>query len=147
MLLILTNDDGIEAPGLAALTASVAAMGQPLVVAPAEPQSGIGHRVTVRSALTLYQENSDRYRVEGTPADCARVALKLVAPNADWLIAGINPGANLGSDIYNSGTVAAAREAAILGYRAIAVSQYIAPDVTVDWPKPPPGGSVWSTPS
>jgi 5'-nucleotidase len=54
--------------------------------------------------------------------------LKVIAPDAGWLIAGINPGANLGSDVYNSGTVAAAREAAILGYRAIAVSQYIAKD-------------------
>jgi 5'-nucleotidase len=59
--------------------------------------------------------------------------LKVIAPDAKWLIAGINPGANLGSDVYNSGTVAAAREAAILGYRAIAVSQYIAKDQKVDW--------------
>jgi 5'-nucleotidase len=59
--------------------------------------------------------------------------LKVIASDADWLISGINPGANLGSDVYNSGTVAAAREAAILGYRAIAVSQYIAKDQKVEW--------------
>jgi 5'-nucleotidase len=59
--------------------------------------------------------------------------LKKIAPDSDWLIAGINPGANLGSDIYNSGTVAAAREAAILGCRSIAVSQYISAGGVIDW--------------
>jgi len=75
----------------------------------------------------------NQYSVEGTPADCARLALKQIAPDAAWLIAGINPGANLGSDVYNSGTVAAAREAAILGYRSIAVSQYIAKNHQINW--------------
>jgi len=73
------------------------------------------------------------FSVEGTPADCSRIALKQIAPDARWLISGINPGANLGSDVYNSGTVAAAREAAILGYRSIAVSQYIAKDHQINW--------------
>ncbi|RJQ83923.1 MAG: hypothetical protein C4519_05900 [Desulfobacteraceae bacterium] len=66
-------------------------------------------------------------------ADCTRLALKEIAPDADWVLAGINQGANLGSDVYQSGTVAAAREAAILGKKSIAVSQYIAPDWLVDW--------------
>jgi 5'-nucleotidase len=75
----------------------------------------------------------NRYSVEGTPADCSRIALKQIAPDASWLISGINPGANLGSDVYNSGTIAAAREAAILGCRSIAVSQYIAKDHQINW--------------
>jgi 5'-nucleotidase len=75
----------------------------------------------------------NRFSVGGTPADCARIAVKEIATDAAWLISGINPGANLGSDVYQSGTVAAAREAAILGYRAIAVSQYLAKDCQIDW--------------
>jgi 5'-nucleotidase len=71
--------------------------------------------------------------VHATPADCSRLAIKQLVPDVDWVIAGINPGANLGSDVYQSGTVAAAREAAILGVRAIAVSQYIAPGWIIDW--------------
>ena len=109
--IVITNDDGIEAPGLEALAQCVRPLGDVVVVAPQQPQSGI----------------------DGTPADCTRLALKVIAPDADWLISGINAGANLGSDVYNSGTVAAAREAAILGFRAIAVSQYIAKDQQVDW--------------
>ncbi len=132
--IVLTNDDGIVAPGLDALNRCVRRLGDIVIVAPQHPQSGIAHRVTTRDPIRIDQVAANRHRVAGTPADCARIALKVIAPDAGWLIAGINPGANLGSDVYNSGTVAAAREAAILGYRAIAVSQYIAKDQKVDWP-------------
>jgi 5'-nucleotidase len=71
--------------------------------------------------------------VHATPADCTRLAVKQLVPELDWIVAGINLGANLGSDVYQSGTVAAAREAAILGIRGLAISQYIARDWTVDW--------------
>jgi 5'-nucleotidase len=79
------------------------------------------------------QLDTNKFSVDGTPADCVRLALKKLAPDAALLVAGINPGANLGSDVYNSGTVAAAREAAILGFRSIAISQYIARDHEVNW--------------
>jgi 5'-nucleotidase len=79
------------------------------------------------------QIGPNHFSVEGTPADCSRIALKRISPDADWLVSGINAGANLGSDVYNSGTVSAAREAAILGCRSIAISQYIAKDHRVDW--------------
>ena len=128
-----TNDDGIDAPGLEALVRCVRRLGDAVVVAPQHAQSGIAHRVTTRDPIRINQFDPNRYSIDGTPADCTRIALKVIAPDADWLISGINPGANLGSDVYNSGTVAAAREAAILGYRAIAVSQYIAKDQKVDW--------------
>jgi len=131
--IILTNDDGIDAPGLAALVRSARELGDVAIVAPQKAQSGIAHRVTTRDPIRIHQLEADRHSVDGTPADCARIALKVVAPDAEWLISGINAGANLGSDVYNSGTVAAAREAAILGCRAIAVSQYIAKDQQVDW--------------
>jgi 5'-nucleotidase len=134
MRIIVTNDDGIEAPGLAALTAAVAPLGSALVVAPAGPQSGIGHQVTTEGEIWVDALAAQRWRVEGTPADCARLALTELAPQADWLVSGINQGGNLGADIYTSGTVAAVREAALLGYPAIAVSHYVARGATVDWP-------------
>ena len=131
--IVITNDDGIAAPGLEALVRCVRRLGELVIVAPQHPQSGIAHRVTTGEPIRINELEANRHSVDGTPADCARIALKVIAPDADWLISGINPGANLGSDVYNSGTVAAAREAAILGYRAIAVSQYIAKDQKVEW--------------
>jgi 5'-nucleotidase len=102
-------------------------------VAPANPHSEAGHKVTTQTPIRLSKINESRYSLSGTPADCARIALTQIAPDADWLLSGINAGANLGSDIYHSGTVAAAREAAILGYPAMALSQYIARNCKVDW--------------
>ena len=133
MKIILTNDDGYNEPGLAALHRGVLSMGKVIIVAPRNPQSSCGHRVTLREQLHAEQVSEDNYIVDGSPADCTRLALKQFSPSADWLIAGINPGANLGTDVYQSGTVAAAREAAILGCKAIAISQYIAPDQKIDW--------------
>lgn len=133
MKIILTNDDGEDAPGLQALYEKLEDAGRIIVAAPDGPRSGVGHQVTTHSPLEVRELAPYRYRINGTPADCARIALKSLAPDADWLIAGINPGANLGSDVYNSGTVAAAREAAILGFRSIAISQYVARDRSIDW--------------
>ena len=133
MKIIITNDDGIDEPGLVTLFECVRPLGDIVTVAPRHPQSGIAHRITTRDPIHFNQPDAERYSINGTPADCARIALKRFAPDADWLISGINPGANLGSDVYNSGTVAAAREAAILGCRAIAISQYIAKDQQIDW--------------
>ena len=133
MKVVLTNDDGIDAPGLASLELIFQQFSTPVVVAPQEAQSGVGHRVTTPSPIHVRHLKESRFSVGGTPADCTRLALKEYAPDAEWLIAGINPGANLGSDVYQSGTLAAAREAAILGYRSIAISQYIARDRQVDW--------------
>ena len=133
MKIVLTNDDGYNEPGLAALYRGVLPMGKVIIVAPRDPQSCAGHRVTLNDPLRVEQVSNFKYIVDGAPADCTRLALKQFSPSADWLIAGINPGANLGTDVYQSGTVAAAREAAISGYKAIAVSQYIAPDQKIDW--------------
>jgi 5'-nucleotidase len=126
--IVVTNDDGYDQPGLAALVEAVKALGEVTVVAPATPQSNVGHRVTMREPIRVEQPDRHTYVVHATPADCTRLAVKQLVPDVDWVVAGINPGANLGSDVYQSGTVAASREAAILGIRAAAVSQYIAPD-------------------
>jgi len=131
--IVLTNDDGIDAPGLDALHSILQPLGTVIVVAPDQPQSWVSHRVTALSPIRVTEIARDRFSVGGTPADCSRIALKKIAPEAAWVFSGINPGANLGSDVYNSGTVAAAREAAILGCPAIAVSQYIAQSQHVDW--------------
>lgn len=133
MKIVLTNDDGIHAPGLAALERSVRDWGECVTVAPADVQSGVGHQVTTKLPIEVVQLSEGRFSVGGTPADCSRLALTEFAPDAEWVIAGVNQGANLGADVYTSGTVAAAREAALLGYRAIAVSQYVAKDLPLDW--------------
>jgi 5'-nucleotidase len=132
--IVVINDDGYDQPGLAALVEAVKPLGTVTVVAPATPQSNVGHRVTMREPIRVDRLDAQTHVVHATPADCTRLAVKQLVPDVDWIIAGINPGANLGSDIYQSGTVAAVREAAILGIRAAAVSQYIAEDWKIDWP-------------
>mgnify|MGYP001180901900 CR=1 FL=1 len=134
MKIVLTNDDGYDAPGLKALAQVAEAIGRLVVVAPKLAQSGVGHQVTMKTPLQVDRgAEANHFIVHGAPADCTRLALKAIAVDADWVLAGINQGANLGSDVYQSGTVAAAREAAILGCKAVAVSQYVAPQWIVDW--------------
>ena len=108
-------------------------IGKVVVVAPKQHQSGVGHQITAHEPIEVKQTQTRWYSVDGTPADCSRIALKVIAPDVDWLISGINAGSNLGSDVYQSGTVAAAREAAILGFSALAISQYIAKGYAIDW--------------
>ncbi len=133
MKLLLTNDDGIDAPGLEVLERAVRDWGEPIVVAPTEGQSGVGHQVTTDRPIAVERIDTGRYSVQGTPADCARVGLTEICPDASWVLAGVNRGANLGADIYTSGTVAAAREAALLGCRAAAISQYVFKGRQLDW--------------
>ena len=134
MRFVITNDDGYGAPGLTTLAELVQPIGRVTVVAPHAPQSGIGHQVTMKTPIQVIRgSEKDHFVVHGAPADCTRLAVKSLVPDVDWVLAGINPGANLGSDAYQSGTIAAAREAAILGVKAVAVSQYIGPDRVLDW--------------
>jgi 5'-nucleotidase len=133
MKIILTNDDGIIAPGLAALRNVCAAWGDVVVVAPAECHSSMSHRVTTSEVIPVTEECAARFRVDGTPADCTRLALTCLAPDAAWVIAGINRGGNLGADTYISGTVAAAREAALMGVPSIAISHYVAKGRPLNW--------------
>lgn len=134
MRLLLTNDDGIDAPGLAALREAAGTLGgEVVIVAPAECHSGCGHRVTTDRPIRVDELGPGRFRVAGTPADCVRLALARIVPDADLVLAGINAGGNLGADIHHSGTVAAAREAALHGRRAIAASQYHRRGTTIDW--------------
>ncbi|MEQ8764817.1 MAG: 5'/3'-nucleotidase SurE [Planctomycetota bacterium] len=131
--MIVTNDDGFDAPGIQALAEAAGGLGDLVVVAPQDVQSGVGHQVTAYDAFPVVREGEVGYRIGGTPADCVRVALAALEPEAGWVLSGINDGANLGVDVFTSGTVAAAREAAFHGRRALAISQYFAQDRTLDW--------------
>lgn len=142
MKLLLTNDDGIDAPGLAALLDAACQLGAPVVVAPMEGHSGCGHRVTTDAALAVVEHGPDRLAVGGTPADCVRLALHALAPHVDWVLAGINAGGNLGADVWHSGTVAAAREAVLHGKPGIALSHYRRRDRDFDWPR----AAAWAVP-
>lgn len=130
---LLSNDDGIDAPGLAALENAVQQLGRRVVIAPREVHSGCGHRVTTHRPLELAEVGHGRFVLDGTPVDCVRVGLTHQTPQADWVVAGINAGANLGVDVYHSGTVAIAREAALLGRPAIAISHYVASRNPISW--------------
>jgi 5'-nucleotidase len=108
-------------------------LGQVVVVAPTEALSGCSHRVTTHDPLRLEARSPSWFAVAGTPADCVRVGLHRVAPDAAWVLAGINAGGNLGADVWHSGTVAAVREAVLHGFPGIAVSHYRRRDLPLNW--------------
>jgi 5'-nucleotidase len=130
---LLTNDDGIDAEGLEALRMAVETLGDTVVVAPAGPQSGVSHAVTWHEGVRIEPREENRYAIHGTPADCVRLGLLKVVPDAKWILSGINHGANLGADVHYSGTVAAVREAVLHGWPGIAVSHYRKTRVPFDW--------------
>ncbi|NJM97833.1 MAG: 5'/3'-nucleotidase SurE [Phormidesmis sp. RL_2_1] len=137
-LLVLTNDDGINAPGIRALQAALRHLSAPhqsVIVAPDRPHSGCSHQMNRGSAIKIEPRSPDEYAIGGTPADCSRVALSHLYPEADWVLSGINAGGNMGADIHLSGTVAAVREAALLRKPGIAISQYKYRDQPFDWPR------------
>jgi len=127
MNVLLTNDDGIYAEGLRALCHCFAQNHQVTVVAPDRERSAIGHAITLNQPLraariSLYGDFSG-YAVNGTPADCIKLGiLEILSTRPDLVVAGINPGANVGANLNYSGTVAAAKEAALCGTIGIAVS-------------------------
>src|SRR5262249_52285929 len=133
MRLLLTNDDGIDAPGLQALYSAAIRLGDPVVVAPAEPLSGCSHRVTTGEPIRVSRRKPDHHAVEGTPAHCVRVALDPIAPAAAWALSGINAGGNLGADVWHSGTVAAVREAVLHGWPGIAFSYFRRKGMHYNW--------------
>ena len=121
--ILLTNDDGIHAAGLKALAAGLAGFATISVVAPHREQSGAAQSLTLRQPIICNQVGEREWSVEGTPADAVIVALHRLLPEPpDLVISGINFGANLGENVYYSGTVGAAREAALHHIPAIAMS-------------------------
>ncbi len=133
MRFLLTNDDGIDAPGLQALCEAVTPFGAIVVAAPAVAHSGCGHRVTTDAPFAVEEVSAGRFAVAGTPADCVRVGLYDLAPQTDWILSGVNAGGNLGADVYHSGTVAAVREGVLHGKPGIALSHYFRRGAAPDW--------------
>ena len=125
MRILLTNDDGISAPGLYVLEKIAAQLSDDIwICAPSEEQSGAGHSLTLNRPVRLRQHAERRFSVSGTPTDAVTMALKKVLPGApDLILSGVNRGANLGDDVTYSGTVSAALEGALAGVRSIALSQ------------------------
>ncbi|WP_309753176.1 5'/3'-nucleotidase SurE [Novosphingobium sp.] len=128
MRILLTNDDGIHAPGLDVLEKLARQFSDDIwIVAPAEEQSGAGHSLTLNRPVRLRQYDERRFAVSGTPTDAVMMALRKVLPGKpDLILSGVNRGANLGDDVTYSGTVSAAIEGALAGIPSIALSQVYA---------------------
>lgn len=132
MRILLTNDDGINAPGLSALEEIAAQVagpeGEVWIVAPAFEQSGVAHAISYTRPFMVSQLGPRRFAAEGSPADCVLAALHDVLPEApDLVLSGVNRGNNAAENVLYSGTIGAALEAALQGLPAIALSQYLGP--------------------
>lgn len=133
MDILLTNDDGIESPGLHALCRAMRELGDVHVIAPREEQSGAGHAITYRQSIAVRRaevcNGVPAWAVDGTPADCVKFGvLEALDEPPDLVVSGINMGFNVGINVFYSGTVAAAIEGAIQGITAVAVSGNYSPD-------------------
>lgn len=124
MRILVSNDDGVHAEGIRALSEALAAFGEVIVVAPDRNRSGASHSLTLEVPLRVTRIAETGYHaVKGTPTDCVHLAVnELVRPEPDMVVAGINHGANLGDDVIYSGTVAAATEGRHLGFPSLAIS-------------------------
>ena len=123
MHIMVTNDDGINAPGILALAAALRELGEVTVVAPDRERSAAGHSLTLLSPLRVFELREGFFAIDGTPTDCVNMGIHSLLPfRPDLVVSGINHGSNLGDDITYSGTVAAAIEATLMGIPAIAVS-------------------------
>ena len=124
MKILLTNDDGINAPGIAALEKELSQRGHSLTtVAPLTQQSAKSHSISLFTPMQITNHGKDRYAINGTPTDCMILGSQLLFDHSiDLVISGINAGQNMGEDVLYSGTVAAALEAMFLGYKSIAIS-------------------------
>jgi len=134
MNILITNDDGIDAPGLCALENALMSLGHnAITIAPQSQYSECSHQINTKRYLELKMAGASRHSLNGSPADCVRIGLFTHKQPIDLICSGINAGGNLGVDVYYSGTVAAAREALIHGIPAIAFSNYLEHDQAVNW--------------
>ncbi|MEQ8664296.1 MAG: 5'/3'-nucleotidase SurE [Rhodospirillales bacterium] len=133
---LITNDDGIHAPGIKTLARAVKRLAREVwVVAPETEQSATAHSLTLRRPLRIRKAGPRRFAIDGTPTDCVLLAINEVMKDArpDIVLSGINRGANLGDDVTYSGTIAAAIEAVILGVPAVALSQHYEDGQSIRW--------------
>lgn len=122
--ILVTNDDGVGAPGLTVLTAALKSLGRVVVVAPDQDMSAVSHALTLTRPLRVRRHAEDVYSVDGTPTDCVNIGVfNILEKKIDMVVSGINRGYNLGDDVTYSGTVSAAFEGTLLGYPSIAVSR------------------------
>lgn len=124
-LILLSNDDGYRAPGITAMQSALAEWAEVIVCAPDAEQSAASHALSINRPLRLYRHGGGIFSVDGTPADSVYLALNLeglMSRRPDLVVSGMNHGLNLGRDVFYSGTVAAAREGALSGIAALAVS-------------------------
>ncbi len=126
MQILVTNDDGIMAPGIQELAQKMTSLGDVIMVAPSEEKSAIGHGITMFEPIRVKKMSfpgiKEAWAVSGTPADCVKLAINEFCSDCKLVISGINQGPNLGTDVLYSGTVSAAIEGAILGIPSLAVS-------------------------
>jgi 5'-nucleotidase len=123
LIILVSNDDGIDAEGISALTGELGRGNTVFVVAPAREQSASSHSLTLRRPLSVQKTGERSYAVDGTPADCVNLAVNgILTVRPDLVVSGINHGANLGDDVFYSGTVSAAVEGLVLSIPSIAVS-------------------------
>ncbi len=120
---LITNDDGIQSPGLEALVQALSSIAECMVIAPDRDNSAVSHSLTMNRPLRVTKLKDNVYTLDGTPTDCVAIGLnKIVGQKPDLLVSGINPGPNLGDDISYSGTVSAAVEGTMYGIPSLAVS-------------------------
>ena len=132
-LLLLTNDDGVHAPGLTALEQALAELGDVYVLDPEREQSACGHALTLHRPLRVDRLGERRFAVNGTPSDCVNLGvLGFLSERPVLVVAGVNHGTNLGDDVTYSGTVSAAMEGTLLGVPSMAVSQAGAGDTGLE---------------
>lgn len=123
MQILVTNDDGIHSPGIAALAEALSSVGEVFIVAPDRERSAIGHSLTLHAPLRADEIASNQFAVSGTPTDCVNLGIHGLLPcRPDLVVSGINRGGNMGDDLTYSGTVAAAMEATLMGVPAFAIS-------------------------
>jgi 5'-nucleotidase len=133
-LILVTNDDGVQASGIQALRRAALELGDVVVVAPTQEQSARSHAITIDRPLRHIVHETDVHSIDGTPADCVYLALferRFLPRRPDLVLSGINHGPNLGTSVFYSGTIAGAREAAMRGIPAIAFSAFSDADFSV----------------
>ncbi|MFT4564002.1 MAG: 5'-nucleotidase [Gammaproteobacteria bacterium] len=134
--ILITNDDGIHAPGIGVLETIARTFTDDVwVVAPDQEKSGAGHSISLTNPIRMRQLDERHFTVHGTPTDCVLMAVSQILPDRlpTYVLSGINSGANLAEDVTYSGTIAAAMEGTVMGIRSIAISQLRGPDRSVDF--------------
>ncbi len=127
--ILITNDDGHRAPGILALAEALEAVGEVFVVGPQRQRSAVSHSITLHKPLRIWEERARRFVCSGSPVDCVYLGVHEICSDRspDLVVSGINRGANLGNDVFYSGTVAGAMEGLLMGVPSMAVSQLTGP--------------------